>query len=66
MNNLERKKSVKQKGKGPTKRFSYGLRSPKPQDKKIQKFLPHPIPGGGWKTGGEKKVAEKNSKSDEV
>ena len=66
MNNLEGKRSVREKDKGPTKRFSYGLRSPKPQDKKIQKFLPHLIPGGGWKTRGEKKVAKKNSKSDEV
>ena len=49
------KKKVKQKEKGPTKRFSYGLRSPKPQDKKIQKFLPHLVSGGIWKTRGEKK-----------
>ena len=57
---------MQQKGKGPTKRFSYGLRSPNPQDKKIEKFLPHLISGGGWKMSGAKKVAEKNSKSDEV
>ena len=66
MNNLERKKCVERKGKGPTERFLYGLRSPKPQDKKIQKFLPHPISRGGCKMGGEKKVAEKNAKKDEV
>ena len=57
---------MKQKGKDPLKRFSYGLRSPKPQDKKMQKFLPRLISGGIWKTRGEKKVAKKNSKSDEV
>ena len=47
MNNLKRKKSVKQEEKAPTKRFSYCLRGQKPQDQKIQKFLPHLISVGG-------------------
>ena len=62
---LKRKKSVRQKEKGLTNRFSYSLRTPKPMDKKIQKFLSHPSSGGNCKTSGEKKVEEKNSKSDE-
>ena len=41
MNNFKRKERVKQKDKGPTKKFSSGLKTPKPQDQKIQKFLPH-------------------------
>ena len=53
----ERKKEgVKQKGKGPTKRFSYGLRSPKPQDQEIEKFLPHPISKGFVKRGEEEEA----------
>ena len=39
MNNLKRKKSLRQKEKEQTKRFSYGLMCLKPQDQKIQKFL---------------------------
>ena len=65
ISNLKRKKSVRKKRKGLTNRFSYSLRSPKPMDKKIQKFLSHPSSGGNCKTSGEKKVDEKNSKSDD-
>ena len=42
ISNLKRKKSVTKKEKGLTNRFSFGLRSPKPMDKKIQKFLCSP------------------------
>ena len=45
MINLRKKEGVGQRGKGPTKRFSYDLRSPKPQDQELEKFLPHLI----WK-----------------
>ena len=57
MNNLRKKELVKQKVKGPTKRFSYDLGSPQPLDKKIEKFLPHLISPGGAKMGGEKEPA---------
>ena len=36
---MRKKELVKQKANGPTKRFSYDLGSPQPQDKKIEKFL---------------------------
>ena len=58
MINLKRKKSVRQKGKGPTKRFSYGLMSPKPLDQEREKFLPHLISRGFVKRG-EKKEGDK-------
>ena len=45
MNTLRKKEVVKQKAKGPTKRFSYDLGSPQPMDKKIEKFLPCLISG---------------------
>ena len=60
---LKRKKSVRQKEKALTNRFSYSLRTPKPMDKKIQKFLSHPSSGGNCKTSGEKKVEEKSQKA---
>ena len=50
-----RKKIVRQKGKGPAKSFSYGPRSPKPRDQKLEKFLPHLISRGDCKTSGEKR-----------
>ena len=52
---MKREKRVKQEEKRPTKRFSYDHTSPKPQDQELEKFLPHPISGGGCKTSGEKR-----------
>ena len=54
MIDLIKKEGFRQKEKGPTKRFSYGLMSRKPQDQEIEKFLPHPISGGMCKTSGRK------------
>ena len=53
---FEEKKSVKQKGKGPTKRFPYGLRSPKTRDQKLEKFLSHLISSGIVKRAGKKEA----------
>ena len=50
----QRKKSVTLKANGPTKSFSYDLRTPKHKEKEIQKFLPHLISFGGEKSGREK------------
>ena len=59
MINLKNKEDVRQKGRGPTKNFSYGLRSPNPQDQEIKKFLPHLISrGGGVKQGGKRKLIQ--------
>ena len=57
MNNFTGKKSVKHKAKGPTKRFSYDLGGPKPLEKKIRKFLSHPISRGGAKRAKKKEPA---------
>ena len=38
--NLKREKSLNQKAKGPTKRFSYDHESLKPLDQELEKFLP--------------------------
>ena len=43
VSNFKRKKSVKQVETGQRKRFSYGFMCLKPQDQKIQKFLPQLI-----------------------
>ena len=48
---MRKKEVVKQKAKEPTKRFSYDLGSPQPQDKKIEKFLSHLISGRVAKRG---------------
>ena len=53
---FEKKEGVRQKGKGPTKRFSYDLKSPKPQDQEIEKFLPHLISKGFVKRGEEEEA----------
>ena len=53
---FEKKEGVRQKGKGPTKRFSYDLRSPKPQDQEIEKFLPHLLSKGFVKRGEEEEA----------
>ena len=57
MNNLRKKELVKQKAKGPTKRFSYDLGGPKPLEKKMRKFLSHPIFRGGAKRVKKKEPA---------
>ena len=49
MNNLKSKKSVKQKAKGPTKRFSYDPMSPKRLGQEIKKFLSNLLFRGGVK-----------------
>ena len=54
---FHRKKSVKHKAKGPTKRFSYDLGGPKPLKKKIRKFLSHPISRAGAKRVKKKEPA---------
>ena len=51
---MRKKELVKQKVKGPTKRFSYDLGSPQPLDKKIEKFLARLISGRIPKRGEEK------------
>ena len=53
---------MRQKERAQRKRFSYGLRSPKPLDKKIQKFLPHPISGEFVKRVEKKKLVKKTQK----
>ena len=58
MSNLKRKKSVKQKEKGPTKRFSYDLMSRKRLGQEIEKFLAHQTSKGFVKQG-QKKEADK-------
>ena len=57
MNNFTENKGVKDKAKGPTKRFSYDLGGPKPLEKKIRKFLSHPISMGGAKQAEKKEPA---------
>ena len=52
----KRRKSVRHKGKEPTKRFSYELTTPKPRDQEIQKFLPNLISTGDCTTSGEKRT----------
>ena len=54
MNNLRKKDAVKQKANEPTKRFSNDLGSPRPLDKKIEKFLARLISGRVPKRGEEK------------
>ena len=46
---FEKKKSVKQKAKGPTKRFSYDPMSPKRLGQEIKKFLSNLLFRGGVK-----------------
>ena len=54
MVNFTKKGGLRQKGKGPTKRFSYGLMSRKPQDQELEKFLFHLNSEGVCKTSGRK------------
>ena len=51
---LLKKGGLRQKGKGPTKRFSYGLMSRNPQDQELEKFLFHLNSEGVCKTSGRK------------
>ena len=48
---------MRQRDTGPRKNFSYDTRSPKPQDQKIQKFLPKPFCEGFVKPRAEKEAA---------
>ena len=56
MVNLKKRCETERERSGPTKRFSYDLRSPKPQDQEIEKFLPHLISKGFVKRGEEEEA----------
>ena len=51
-----KKKSVRQRDTGTSKNFSDNTRSPKPQDQKIEKFLPKPFCEGFGKPRAEKEA----------
>ena len=55
MNKLREKKVFRKKGKGPTSKFSYGLKGPDRQDQEIEKFLPHLTSTGFCKTSVKKR-----------
>ena len=49
------KKVFRKKGKGPTSKFSYGLKGPEHQDQELEKFLPQLTSTGFCKTSGKKR-----------